>query len=102
MYKLMNGSERGTVSERCNAERVVDCKATAAQKREAGAAAPLQSAGDVKRDDVCGAQRLHLADDAQGVSALAAGLLLFCEVAELGRVAATQRRAARSRAGQSG
>lgn len=98
----MDGSKGRAVSQRCNAERVVDRETTPAPKRQAGATAPVQPAGDLECDSVCGAQWLHLADDAEGISPLALGLLLFREVAEPGRMAATQRRAAGSRAAQSG
>ena len=102
MFRLADGSEKGAVSEQCNAERVGDSEALAAEKREAGPATALRSAGDVECDFVCGEKRLHLADDAEGVSALATGLLLFCEVAGAGRVATAQCHATRSRAAESG
>lgn len=90
MFRLRDGSEKRAVPEQFNAERMGDGEAAAAEKREAGPAAPLRPAGDVECDIVRGEKWVHLADDAQGVSALAAGLLLFCEVAGPGRLAAAQ------------
>lgn len=91
MFRLVDGSEKRAVSEQCNAERMGDREAPFAEERKAGPATALQPAGDVECHFVCGEKRLHLADDAQGVSPLAARLLLFCEVAGLGRVADAQR-----------
>ena len=90
MFRLGDGSEKRAVSEQCNAKRMGGGEALVAENREAGAAAAVWPAGDVECDFVCGAKRLHLADDAEGVSALATGLLLLCEVAGVGRVATAQ------------
>lgn len=67
-----------------------DREAPVAEEWKAGSTAALWATGDVECDFVCGEKWLHMADDAQGVSALAAGVLLFCEVAGAGCVAAAQ------------
>ena len=57
---------------------------------QAGASAPLFSAQDDRRDPLCGAQRMHLANDAARVSSLETGLLLFFQVARPGGLGENQ------------
>lgn len=90
MFRVVDAGEKRAVSEQCNAKRMGDGKAPVAETRKARPTAALRPAGDGEYDRAGGEEWLHLADGAKGFSALAAGLLLFCEVASAGRVAAAQ------------
>ena len=75
-------------------------RAAASRSCEAGAASEVCEAGDHQRDLLPDAERLRVADDAEGPAAMANLLPLLCTLAKGRGVGAHSRGASRRRAGQ--